>query len=426
MTAADLAEAEARAGAPPARTEAERQRLATRTVGTLVAGVAMGSTGHIAATTIAVIAAGELAGGAALAGAAGSALVAGAAAGAALLSQLMVRYGRRIGLSTGYGLGVVGALVGAAAILLTSLPVLIAGMVLIGFGNASNQLSRYTAADLFPHERRASAIGLVVWAATAGAVIGPNLVGPSGTLAVTVGLPELVGPFLVPMVFVGVAAVLSFVRLRPDPYHLAWRAPGAEPLGVDVPLRTLLGRPTVVAAIAALVVGQAVMVLIMTMTPFHMREQGHDLAAVGLVISAHTFGMFALSPISGRLSDRLGAVPVVLAGSAMLAAAAGLAALAPTDGGLVLTIALFLLGWGWNLGFVAGSALLTSGLELAERTRIQGLADAVIWSSSAAASLSSGVIVSAAGYTTLGILGAAAVVVPVWVVLSRRRAVAAG
>lgn len=408
-----------------ARSEPQRQALARRTVWSLVAAVALGSTGHIAATTVAAIAAGELAGGAALAGAAGSSVVAGAAVGAGVLSQLMVRRGRRIGLTAGYAIGVVGAFVAATAVLLAVLPLLLAGMLLIGFGNASNQLSRYAAADLYPDDRRASAIGLVVWSSTIGAVLGPNLIGPSGALAQSMGLPELVGPYLVPVAFVGIAAVLSFVRLRPDPYELAYPAAPGGDVAVAVSLRELFARPSVTAAVVALVIGQAVMVLIMTMTPFHMREQGHDLASVGIVISAHTFGMFALSPISGRLSDRFGPVPVVLAGSVVLAASGILAALAPTDGGLILTLALFLLGWGWNLGFVAGSALLTAGLGLAERTRIQGLADAVIWSSSAAASLSSGVIVAAAGYTALGILGAAAVILPAVVVLSRRRAILA-
>jgi MFS family permease len=165
------------------------------------------------------------------------------------------------------------------------------------------------------------------------------------------------------------------------------------------------------------------MVLIMTMTPLHMTEHGHDIAAVGLVLSGHTFGMYGLSPISGRLTDRFGSVPVILAGLATSAAAALLAAVAPPEGGLLLFVALFVLGYGWNLGYVAGSALLTKDLSLAERTRLQGLTDGLIWSSAAAASLGSGVVVAAAGYATLGLLGAALVIVPFMLILARRSAV---
>jgi MFS family permease len=193
---------------------------------------------------------------------------------------------------------------------------------------------------------------------------------------------------------------------------------------VAVSLASVLARPSVPVAIVALVAGQFVMVLIMTMTPLHMAEHGHDLTAVGVVISGHTFGMFGLSPISGRLTDRYGSVPVILGGLAVVAVASVLAAVAPPDGGAVLFLALFLLGYGWNLGYVAGSALLTHGLSLAERTRIQGLTDTLIWSSAAVASLGSGFVLAYAGYAILGLMGAALVVVPMLLVAARRSVVA--
>jgi MFS family permease len=177
------------------------------------------------------------------------------------------------------------------------------------------------------------------------------------------------------------------------------------------------------AAVVALIVSQVVMVLIMTMTPLHMIEHGHSLGAVGIVLSAHTLGMFALSPLSGWLTDRVGAVRTIFLGSGTLAIAALMAAAAPADGGPLLVLGLFLLGLGWSFGFVAGSALLAQHLELHERTRVQGVADALIWSSAAAASLGSGLIMATVGYTALGLLGAAAVVIPVLVIRANRRAV---
>jgi len=398
--------------------------LRRRTVWTLVAGVALGSTGHIAAVTVATIVAQELAGTSAWAGAPGAAVVLGAAIGAATLSALMAKRGRRAGLAAGYGIGVFGAIVATLAILASSLPLLLLGTLLIGFGNSSNQLSRYAAADLFPVARRASAIGLVVWGATVGAVVGPNLVAFASEAAENLGLPPLTGPYLLPILFVGAAAVLTFTMLRPDPYELAddsARHDLNESTGTAVRLGELLRRPSVLAAVVALVTGQVVMVLIMTMTPLHMTNHGHDLAAVGVVISGHTFGMFALSPVSGRLTDRFGSPVIIAAGLVVLALSSILAAAAPPDGGIGLFVALFLLGYGWNLGYVAGSALLSGGLNLAERTRLQGLTDAFIWSSAAAASLSSGVVVDAAGYATLGLIGAGLIVVPAIVLFGLRR-----
>jgi MFS family permease len=408
---------------------ADLERLRRRTIGSLVGGVALGSTGHIAAVTVATIVAAHIAGGTtAWSGAPSATVVMGAAAGAIALSWLMVRRGRRFGLTTGYVVSVIGALVATAAIVTSSLPVLLLGTVLIGFGNASNQLSRYTAADLVAPDRRASAIGVVVWGATVGAIVGPNLVAPAGQVAISLGLPELAGAYLVPIVFFGAAAILSFVALRPDPYALAHPSSRHDGAGdgtpVTVSLASVLARPSVPVAIVALVAGQVVMVLIMTMTPLHMTEHGHTLAAVGFVISGHTFGMFGLSPISGRLTDRYGSVPVILAGLVTLAGASILAAAAPPDGGVLLFVALFLLGYGWNLGYVAGSAMLTHGLSLAERTRVQGLTDSLIWSSAAIASIGSGFVLAYAGFAILGLLGAALVVFPMMLVLARRSAIA--
>lgn len=408
--------------APPldaARVAGGRRRART----TLVTGVALGSTGHIAAVTVATIVAKDLLGSDALAGAPGATVVLGAAIGAVLLSSLMARRGRRAGLTLGYLIGVLGALLATAAVVERSFVLLLGGTVLIGFGNASNQLSRYAAADMAPAARRASAISVVVWAATVGSVVGPWLVPIAGAWAVTVGLPLLAGPYLVPVLFVGTAAVCTFAFLRPDPYELAHEdhlAPeDVDPADMD-PVQAILRRPGVMAAIAALVVSQFVMVLIMTMTPLHMTEHGHDLAAVGLVLSAHTLGMYALSPVSGRLTDRFGPVSVIFAGATLLVLSAAMAALAPSDGGGILVLALFLLGLGWNFGFVAGSSMLSEHLELHERTRVQGVADALIWSSAAAASLGSGLIMASVGYTALGILGAGAVFIPV-VILRRQQ-----
>jgi MFS family permease len=190
------------------------------------------------------------------------------------------------------------------------------------------------------------------------------------------------------------------------------------------PIRTILRRPSVLAAIVALVAGQFTMVLVMTYTPLHLTGTGHGLEIVGIVLSAHVIGMFALAPVSGRIAQRLGSVRTIFLGESVLVVGSLLAAFSPDADATVLTIALFLLGFGWNLGFVAGSALLSSGLEIAERTRIQGLADAVIWSTSAFASLGSGLIVAAATYTGLGILGAVLVAIPAWFLLMRRKAIA--
>lgn len=396
--------------------DATRRRLQL----SLIVGVGLGSTGYIGAITVATIVAKELSGGSAFAGLPGAAIVLGSATASQLLSRFMVRYGRRAGLTLGYGIGAVGALGAGLAVILGSFPLFLIGTVLMGCANASNQLSRYTAADMYDETKRATAIGFVVWGSTLGAVVGPNLVTVAGNAAEGFSLPRLAGAYGVPILFVAAAALLTLFTLRPDPASLA-PATRAEVAGSGASVGEIIARPRVFAAIVALVAGQVVMVLVMTMTPLHMTEHGNGLDAVGLVISGHTFGMFALSPLSGRLASRFGTPLVIAAGLAVLAFSSVLAAVAPPDGGVMLFAALFLLGWGWNLGFVAGSALLTEGLAINERTRLQGVTDALIWSSAAAAALGSGVVVAAANYTTLGLLGAVLILLPVWAMLRGRR-----
>ena len=346
----------------------------------------------------------------------------GSAAGATVLSSIMLRSSRRLGLVIGFGVAVIGAIAAAMGVFGGSIVLLLLGTVLIGFGNSSNQLSRYVAADMAPASDRAKAIGLVVWAATVGAIVGPNIVPFAASLSENAGLPALVGPFLIPVVFTGAGALLLFWKLRPDPYALAegHAREAAHATGTGRPLSELLRRPRVVVAITAMIVGQVVMVVIMAMTPLHMITHGHGLAAVGFVISGHTAGMFAFSPITAWIATRIGYISTILLGVFVLASASLLAAVAPPDGGAVLFIALFLLGYGWNLGFVAGSALLTTGVEAGDRTRTEGFADTLIWGSSAAASLGAGVVLAIAGFSALGIVAAALLLLPIWAVLANR------
>jgi MFS family permease len=310
----------------------ERARVRIRA--TLFGGVALGSTGHIAAITVGTLAANDLLGSSTFAGIPGAGVVLGAAMGAILLANLMAVRGRRFGIVLGYLIGVGGAATATLAVVSRSFPLLLAGTAMIGFGNSSNQLSRYAAADLVESDRRATAIGLVVWGSTVGSVLGPWLVPLAGAWAVGVGLPTLAGPYLVPVVFVSLAALSSFLFLRPDPFQLAHHSsvrwaddPDAEPVA------RILRRPAVVAALVALVAGQFTMTLVMTMTPLHMTTHGHDLGAVGLVLSAHTAGMFAFSPVSGWLARRIGNVAAIFVGVAILATSTVMSAVAPPDGG---------------------------------------------------------------------------------------------
>ncbi|MGH8967109.1 MAG: MFS transporter, partial [Actinomycetes bacterium] len=196
------------------------------------------------------------------------------------------------------------------------------------------------------------------------------------------------------------------------PLVLARRAEGEGPVaavsGAEV-RAALRSSPAALLGLGGIVLGHLVMVGLMSMTPVHMDHGGATLSVVGLVISVHVAGMYALSPLMGWLADRAGRTRVLtLAGVLLLAAGLICAAAGPADTGL-LGVGLVLLGLGWSAGLVAGSALLSESVPQRVRTGAQGLADVAMNVSGAIGGVLAGIVVSGASYAVLGI--AAAVVV---------------
>lgn len=391
-----------------------------RLLGVLFAGSGIARLGYIAAFTVSSLVAEDLLGSASLAGMPNAAATIGLAMGTAPIAALMARAGRRAGISVGLVTGSLGILVAAVAIGFESFLLFVTGMFIFGFGAAGDRLSRYAAADISTPERRSFSIAIVVWAGTIGSIVGPIVLEPAKRAAEGLGLDGLAGPTLLAALTFGAAAALVFFGLRPDPLEFA-SADEKQRARDWKTLAPLTRQAAVRYSIAALVVGQFVMVMIMTMTPVHVRRAGEGLGIVGIVIGAHTFGMFAVSPLTGLLSDRLGRLPVMIAGQVILVIAAFTAASSGADDRVMLTIALFLLGLGWNFGFVAGSAYLTEGAPPRARVALQGMADTLVWSSGAVAGFSSGFVLEGTSYATLCLIASTLVAVPVVLILRYRR-----
>lgn len=341
------------------------------------------------------------------------------------LGWFMGRAGRRPGLTIGLLFGVAGMALSAWAIGGGSFWLFAFGAGIGGVARGAADLARYAAAEISPPDRRAKVIGWIVFAGTIGALAGPLLVTPAVGLAEQIGLPPESGPFWVAAVVMAVSVVMTFALLRPDPLFISRldEAPSANDTTTHQaarPLKELLELWPVRLGIAAMTVGQLVMVMIMIITPLHMDHAGHGTGSISLVILAHQLGMFGLSGGTGWLIDRLGAAVVVMAGALLLVVASLLSPFVITVAGL--SFALFLLGLGWNLCFVAGSALLAAGLAPGERTRVQGLSDAGSSAASALGSLSTGPLFAVGSMTLVGAVGLAfsLALVAAWV-LSRNR-----
>ena len=223
---------------------------------------------------------------------------------------------------------------------------------------------------------------------------------------------------------------ITNVGMRPDPLEvlgtIGSEAPRpASPMTV---IRRIAALPEPRLALLAMLVGQMVMVGVMTATPLHMESGHQDLAVIGQVISLHIIGMYAFSPIVGWLVDRLGTHTVITAGGVILFVGAVLAGRTEPQHSAGLFVGLTLIGLGWSFGLIAGSALLTNSFPVHQRVEIQGGADFVMITGGAVGGMSSGALVELLGFQSLSqysgvaalLLVAAAVAA--WVAARRPRA----
>lgn len=388
-------------------------RAGWKTTAILFLAQSLSSAAIIATATVMPIIGDDLSGHPSWAGVPFAVVQLAAAPAAFVWGLLWDRTGRRNGLSVGVLVGLVGMALGVVAIQARSFWLFLAALVGIGGSRAAVQLSRFIAAEVNPPISRGRAISYVVLGGTAGAIGGPLLVAPSSRWALGLGLPEMAGPFAASVALLGLATLVVWLGLRPEPMDLSREVAALFPETERITraarsIAELMRLPGVYVAMVAMVLAQMVMIMVMGITSLYMKDHNHALGSISLVISAHTLGMYAFSLLSGRLADRWGRGPVILGGALLMILALILAPVSTQVAPLAL--ALFFLGLGWNLCFVGGSALLADHLTLPERSRTQGFNDLLIGLVSAMGSFSSGVVFAAMGYLAVNLVGGAFVV----------------
>lgn len=312
-------------------------------------------------------------------------------------SFLMQRLGRRAGFLVGLTAGAVGAGLAAWGLIAHSFALFAVGSAAIGVLNGCAVFYRFAAADAADEAFKSRAISLVMAGGVVAAFTGPNL---ARAAMDWIAAAPFAGSFAVLIAVHGLAAVLlSGIDIPPEKRTAA--------AGAARPLWTILHSAVFLVALGAAAAAYAGMNLVMTATPPAMLTHGHAFTAAAFVIQWHIFGMFAPAFFTGHLVARFGAPRMIAAGAVLILVCVGIN-LAGRDVAN-FTAALLLLGVGWNFMFVGATTLLTKAHSPAEKAKVQGFNDFVVFSGVAAASLASGAIENLLGWTAVNL----AVVVPV-------------
>ena len=317
------------------------------------------------------------------------AYVVGGAMSTPLVAHTQSRFGRRVSFQMGLIVAFASACVAAWAVLDKNFWLLVSATVVAGYYSANGQLYRFAAAELVPTPQRERAVSLVLAGGLIGAIAGPNLA------ARTRGLLEVpfAGAYVV-LAFVALLAMvlMAFVRF---PHHVV--APKDQDGGR--PLAVIMRQPVFIVACASAALGYGVMNLLMAATPLAMQQCGLSFDDAAFVLEWHVIGMFAPGFFTGGLIKRFGTLTVMGVGVAL-----NMACIAIALSGVELhqfTIALFLLGVGWNFIFTGSTALALNAYRPEEKDRAQAAINFCVFAVLAITSLASGALVTTQGWSLL-------------------------
>lgn len=330
-------------------------------------------------------------------------------------SLLMRRIGRRAGFMLAAGLGAVGAAVAAGALMAGSFVGFCAGSMIMGILFTSIMFYRFAAVDVADEAFRGKAISIVLVGGVAASLIGPTVARLTFDLVPgTLYAGTFLGAIILALSSMAVLWHLDIPGLT-----AAERASSGRPLG------EIVRQPTAAVAILSGTLAYVLMMLLMVATPLAMLAHNLDFDDTAIVIQWHSLGMYLPALVTGFLIAWLGRLSVMAAGAALFAAAA-VAALMGV-GMIHFWSALVLLGVGWNFLFVGSTTLLTETYTPAERAKIQGFNDFLVYGGVTVAAFSSGALHDFFGWQAVnyGLLPVVALALAaiLWLKLRRRRAV---
>lgn len=301
------------------------------------------------------------------------------------ISAFMQRHGRRAGFAIGALGGGIGGALGAFALLQQSFVLFVVAALFTGVYMSAQGFYRFAAADTASDAYRPKAISLVMAGGLLSAVFGPQLV--------KLTAEAMVIPFLATYLAVmalNLVGVFLFLLLDiPKPAAAVQGAPTGRSRA------ELIRTPRIAVAMICATVSYALMNLVMTSSPLAVVGCGFTKGNAADVVTAHVLAMYAPSFFTGHLIARFGAERIVATGLVILAGA-GAVAIAGVNLANFF-VALSLLGLGWNFGFIGATTMLTAQQAAAEKGRLQGLNDLVVFGGVTVASFSSGGLMNCSG-----------------------------
>jgi MFS family permease len=314
-----------------------------------------------------------------------SLIVAGSMLAATPVSAVMQKYGRQAGFFLGTTGGAIGGAVGAYGLYSQSFIIFLIGSLFTGIYMSAQGFYRFAAADTASDDFRPKAISYVMAGGLASAIIGPQIVKLSAD-AMTV---PFLGTYLaVILTNVIGSALFLFINIpKPTPPHADAHQGRSR--------WELMTTPVIAVAVICAMVSYALMNLVMTSAPLAVVGCGFRTADAANVVSAHVLAMYVPSFFTGHLISRFGVKTIMAAGLAILAAAGAVALQGVHLENFYGT--LILLGIGWNFGFIGATTLLASSHTAAERGRMQGMNDLIVFGGVTMASLASGGLMNCSG-----------------------------
>lgn len=386
----------------------KQRNLYRRTLVTVIFSQIFGGAGLAAGITVGALLAQEMLGTDNYTGVPTALFTLGSAVAALLVGRFSQKHGRRLGLGLGFITGGIGAIGVIISVILNSIWLLFPSLFIYGAGTATNLQARYAGTDLATSKQRATAVSMAMVFTTLGAVTGPNLVNIMGDFALSIGVPRLGGSFILAAAAYILAGLVLLIFLRPDPLLIAnelAKSSDKATKNIDKPKEIYAERRGIVLGASVMIVTQIVMIAIMTMTPVHMKHHGYGLGEVGLVLGFHIGSMYLPSLVTGILVDKIGRKVMAVASGVTLLTSGIIAALAPADSLVMLIVALSLLGLGWNMGLISGTALIVDSTNSTNGAKVQGSVDVLIALAGASGGTLSGMVVAHSSFSALSFAG---------------------